>query len=465
MESLRSKLIATYFGFDTRSLALLRIALGVALWVDLSLRYRMLDAFYPNEGILPNHTLVWSPAQPYTFSLFFSASRPQAALWLTIGCGLVYSALALGYRTKWAQALSLLAVASLNARLAPIDSGGAALLGSLCLWTLFLPLGERFSFDSVIASLRRREQQSPGELNDRRPIRTPARRVYSLACFALTVQFFAIYALKALHANGSAWSLIEGLAAAAIISPILTQYTRTFAVIVLPIVHVVEGCAGGGIFPFAMIALYPLLLGPSHWAFIAKTIARWHERRVVFVDEDCGFCMLCARLLARLDLLERLEFASNADLERLPRSITLAQADESITTLEPATGRVQRGAAAFAALVRSLPFGFLVAIPLELPGARAIAEWTYARVARNRLQISLWLGYGACGLPQAEGAFTSAESDASPARALRDRSLTIAREACVALCMLVVVIELCDASQAMPAALRHSRLTAALLTA
>jgi hypothetical protein len=64
MESLRNKLIATYFSFDTRSLALFRIALAVTLWVDLSLRCRVLDAFYTNEGILPNHTLLWSPTQP-----------------------------------------------------------------------------------------------------------------------------------------------------------------------------------------------------------------------------------------------------------------------------------------------------------------------------------------------------------------------------------------------------------------
>jgi predicted DCC family thiol-disulfide oxidoreductase YuxK len=495
MEKLRSKLVATYLSFDSRSLALFRIALGVTLWADLWRRYRVLDAFYTNEGILPNHTLLWSPVQPYTFSLFFSASLHHEALWLMIGCGLVYGALALGYRTKWAQALSLLAVASLGARLAPIENGADTLLNSLCLWSLFLPLGERFSFDSIRASLRRREQQAPGELNDRGPIRTPARRVYSIACFALILQFFAIYALSVLPENGSSWwsgdavhyllhqdrlvklpgvwlrehasvgvlrSLtwmtlsIAALAALAFISPFLTHYTRLFAVIALPIGHfVAERCIDVGISTFAMIAFYPLLLGGSHWAFIVKATARWHKRRLVFVDEDCGFCMLCARLLARLDVLERLEFASNADLERLPRSITLAQADESITTLEPATGRVQRGAAAFAALVRSLPFGFLVAIPLELPGLRVIAERTYALVAGNRLHISLWIGYGACGLPQAEDAVLSAQSDTSPAGTLRDRGLRVAREACVVLCLLVAVSELCNTNPATPAAVRH----------
>jgi hypothetical protein len=105
--------------------------------------------------------------------------------------------------------------------------------------------------------------------------------------------------------------------------------------------------------------------------------------------------------------------------------------------------------------VRSLPFGFLAAIPLELPGLRVIAEWIYAHVARNRLQLSLWLGYGACGLPQPEGAVMSAQSDTSPARALRDRGFTIAREAAVVLCMLAAISELCNANQGMPDLLRH----------
>jgi predicted DCC family thiol-disulfide oxidoreductase YuxK len=500
MQTLRRQLAATYFSFDTRSLALFRIALGCTLLLDLALRYEVLDAFYTNLGILPNHTLLWSPSHPYMFSLFFSASLHHEALLLMIGCGLAFLALSFGFHTKWAQALSLVAVISLDVRLAPLENGGDMVLSLLCIWSLFLPLGERLSIDSLRASLRRREQQSPGELNDRTPIRTPARRVYSLACFALLAQFFAIYALNAFHKSGPTWlsgdavhyalhqdrivkwpgvwlrehasvSVLhlltyatiaaEAFGAIAIISPIATRYMRLLAILVMPAVHLgFEVFLDVGIFSFVMIAFYPLLLEPSHWEWLQRTATRWHRRRVVFVDEDCGFCMWCARLLARLDVLERLEFASNADTDRLPRSISLEQADESITTLEPDTGRVQRGAAAFAALFRSLPFGFLVAIPLELPGLRVVAERAYALVASHRLQISVWLGYTACGLPTALGSsamLAPLPEEASAARELVRRSAVILREACVLLYILAAASEVVNTNNGFPAALRHAQ--------
>ncbi len=493
MNSLRRKLFETYFSFDTRSLALFRIALGLTCLTDLWLRAQVLDSFYTNDGILPNHTLLWSPQQRYMFSIFFSASLHHEALLMMLGCGLVFAALTFGIYTKWAQVLTLLAVVSLDSRLSPLENGGDMVLGLLCIWSLFLPLGERFSIDSVRASLRRRQQQVPAELNDRTPIRTPARRAFSIACFALLLQFAAIYALNALHKNGPTWlsgdavhyalhqdrivklpgvwlrehapvellraltwgtMAIEGLAALLILSPILTRYTRLIAVLLMPLVHVgFDACIDVGLFSIVMIAFYPLLLEPSHWEFIARTAARWHQRRVVFVDEDCGFCLLCARLLARLDLLERLEFASNADEDRLPPGISLTQADESITTFEPDTGRVRRGSSAFAGLIRSLPFGFLIAIPLELPGLRSIAEAAYMLVARNRMQISVWLGYTTCGIPLP--ASSGSLDEVSRARALRDRCLRVAREACVLIYLLAATSELLNTNDAIPAAFKH----------
>jgi hypothetical protein len=327
------------------------------------------------------------------FSLLFSASHHGEALALMLATALVFGSLLVGWFTKAAQLLSLLAVVSLDVRLAPLENGGDMVLSLLCIWSLFLPLGERFSIDAVRASLRRRQQQSPRELNEREPIRTPARRAYSLACLALLLQFSAIYLFNVLHKSGPTWlsgeavhyalhqdrivkwpgvwlrehaspdvlraltyatMVLEALAAALIINPLGRRYTSLLALALLPGMHVAfDSFIDVGVFSFAMIAFYPLLIEPDHWDWLRSKLVRWHRRRVVFVDEDCGFCMLCGRLLARLDALERLEFASNADLDRLPPGVSLEMANESITTLEIDTGRVRRGAAAFAAWLRS----------------------------------------------------------------------------------------------------------------
>lgn len=452
MANLRSKLFETYLSFDTRSLALFRSALGLTCWVALG-----------------QHLCASGDPQPR--SAFYGAASCHDAI-IALACGVVFAALTVGAKTKWAQVLTFAAVASAAGRLGPLASPGDTLLVSLCGWSLFLPLGERFSIDSVRASLRRREQQAPSELNDRRPIRTPARKFQSLACLVLIAQWVAIslsvatalwadgvsYALHQErvvrpagvwlreHASiavvrGVSWTLsvVVVLATLAILSPVASSALRGFTAVTMPLVLIAAGVfVDLGIFTPAMIAFYPLLLDGRHWERISQAVASWHERRVVFVDEDCGFCMLCGRLLARLDVLERLEFASNADLDRLPRSISLAQADESITTLEPATGRVQRGAAAFAALLRSVPFGFLLAIPLELPGLNRFAEWAYMHVASNRLQLSLWLGYGACGLPGTAGTSPDVAGAKSPASVFVEKSLALARELCVAVILVVV---------------------------
>jgi predicted DCC family thiol-disulfide oxidoreductase YuxK len=431
MQSLRTKLFESYVSFDTRSLGAFRIALGLACWVELWLRGAEISAFHPSARPAPE----W----PFSaFSLVYGAALGHLPLIVVSICGVAFTALVLGYRTKWAQLMTVLGVASLAGELEPAASARDAVLGSLCVWSLFMPLGERFSVDATIASLRRREQQAPAELNDRTPIRTPARRFYSLACSAVLVQSAAAYGLSLAawlsNAGMSSRSMpaLTALGTLAMLALFATRYTRAAVVVALPLLN-----AGRSLFPqlaifsVPMIAFCPLLLDEVHWRRIAKTLARWHERRVVFVDEDCGFCMWCGRLLARLNVLERLEFASNADQERLPRSISLAQANESITTLEPATGRVRRGAAAFAALLRSLPFGFLAAIPLELPGLQRLAEWSYMRVANNRLQLSIWMGYGACGLPIAESTTAVDMSEKSGAESFRDMTFAIAREACV----------------------------------
>ena len=496
MQSLRRHLANTYFSLDTRSLGAFRISLAVALFIDLALRWAVLEPFYTNGGLLPNHTLLWAPISSRMYSFFFGASQPGEVAVLMGLCAVVFGMLLIGLWTKLAQILSLIAVQSLNARLAPLENGGDIVMNLLCIWSVFLPLGERFSVDAIRASLGKRREQSPGDLNDRAPIRIPARRAYSLACCGLILQFVAIYALNAAQKSGPTWMDgdavhyalhqdrivkwpgiwvrehapvgllraltwgtigMEYLAAILIASPFARTYTRFAALLLFPAMHVAfDAFIDVGVFSIAMIAFYPLLIEPTHWDWLARKLAPRHRRRRLYVDDDCGFCMMSARFLARLDVLERLEFASNAEAERLPSDISLKQANESITTLELDTGKVYRGAAAVAVAVRSLPFGFLAAIPLQLPGIRGLAQWAYMRIANNRLQISLWLGFGVCGLPpSAAGSALAATEELAPARVFTRRALRVAAEACVALFLIASVSELLNSNEALPRALRH----------
>ena len=121
-------------------------------------RAAQLDIFFTNEGLIPNHTLLWRPPFEKAVSLFYLASYRHEAIAGFVVCAIAYLALLVGFRTRLAQIASLIAVLSLHGRLLLFDNGGDVVLGLLCIWTTFLPTGRRWSVDAVLA---RREHVDP----------------------------------------------------------------------------------------------------------------------------------------------------------------------------------------------------------------------------------------------------------------------------------------------------------------
>jgi hypothetical protein len=286
----------TYFSVDPRSLAAFRVAFGLVLLLDLTRRWSELGFWYANSGLLPNHTLLWRPPARHMFSLFFGLSTPQEAALGFASCGLVYAMFLLGFRTRWAQLLTLVARVSLNSRLAVLENGGDMVMDLLCLLTLPLPLGLRFSLDAVHAGMHERA----GEANER--ARTP---VVSVAMLALVLQLAAIYLFNAASKTGAAWRdgsavhyalhqdklvtwlgvwMREHLPSAAlrlltwstlatewlgftlVITPFFSRQARLLAICVMPCLHLgfALGLNLGGFSP-AMMSYFPLLLAAEHW--------------------------------------------------------------------------------------------------------------------------------------------------------------------------------------------------------
>jgi hypothetical protein len=188
---LRERVRQAYLVADLRSLALGRIGLAAVLFANLIMRALVLRDFYSNEGLLPNHTLLWRPEQWPVFSLLFVASTPAMAAAAFVLCGLAFFALLVGYRTRAAQVASYVAVLSLNAR--SFFNGGDIVLCELALWSIFLPVGRRWSVD---AALERRRGARP---------RDTGTEVVAPAVAVLLGQLFFIYLFNALHKNGATW--------------------------------------------------------------------------------------------------------------------------------------------------------------------------------------------------------------------------------------------------------------------
>ncbi len=188
---LPDRLRQAYFVADHRSLALGRIGLASVLIANLVMRALVLRDFYSNDGLLPNHTLLWCPEQWPVFSLLFVASTPAMAAAAFVLCGVAFVALLVGYRTRTAQVASYLALLSLTAR--SFFNGGDIVLCELALWSIFLPVGRRWSVDAALDRRRGAPEDGRGD-----QIVTPAVAV-------LLGQLFFIYLLNALHKVGVTW--------------------------------------------------------------------------------------------------------------------------------------------------------------------------------------------------------------------------------------------------------------------
>ncbi len=175
------------FGIDTRALAALRISLGILLLADLLLRSRDLVAHYTDAGVLPRSVLFEQFPGFARLSIHALSGAAWVQVLLFLAAGAFALSLLLGDRTTLATLVSLVLLVSLQARNPLVLNAGDSVLRRLLIWGLFLPLGERWSVDSLRdESLRR--------------------RVASVASAALLVQVVIIYTVNGLlKLRGDLW--------------------------------------------------------------------------------------------------------------------------------------------------------------------------------------------------------------------------------------------------------------------
>ncbi|MFC6953698.1 HTTM domain-containing protein [Halorubellus litoreus] len=190
--SLRSRVqraVVARFSVDRRALAAFRVALATAVLVDLALRLRDVRAFYTDAGVLPRALLLETFPALGRLSIHTLSGGLWWQLVLFAATAVAALALAAGYRTRLATAVTFALVLSMQLRNPVLLNAGDSLLRRLLLWSVLLPLGARWSVDA-----RRRESTV-----DRAD-------VASIAAAGLLVQVLAVYVVNAvLKARGSAW--------------------------------------------------------------------------------------------------------------------------------------------------------------------------------------------------------------------------------------------------------------------
>lgn len=132
---------------DLRSLAALRIGLGLLVLIDLVLRSQDLTTFYTDQGALPRLTLLQIP-HPTLLSLYLTVGTSMGVLFLMSLTGLSALGLLLGWNTRWCALATWILHIALKDRNPLICDVGDLYLGLILWWAIFLPLNARYSLDA-----------------------------------------------------------------------------------------------------------------------------------------------------------------------------------------------------------------------------------------------------------------------------------------------------------------------------
>jgi hypothetical protein len=275
------------FGIDTRSLGLFRIAFASVLIYDLLLRWRVLDAFYSNAGVLPNGILYLQfSGQPHFCPLALVQTLPSLHIVFALGLA-AYVAFLIGWFTRAFSLLSFFFFVNLVNRNPLTNFGGDVVMVTIFAWALLLPLGTRFSIDRI-----RRARCTV--IHD---------QVYSLAAFGIVLQIALIYGLAGFNKRDSWWDgtavfdalhldqyasalgvwlrscplivlkalcyftlAVELMAPLLILSPFAQPLLRRICIVGLLVLQCgIWATMELSTFPATMLALLPLLLTSADW--------------------------------------------------------------------------------------------------------------------------------------------------------------------------------------------------------
>jgi len=168
------------FALDLRSIAAMRIGIGLVLLADLFHRACDLRAHYTDSGILTISLLRELSSPSYTsIHTLSGGAGPQVFLFAVAAIFAI--GLTLGWRTRLVTVVSWFLLVSLHKRNPYLLYGADTLLRMTLFWAMFLPWGARWSLDA-------KRNGPPG-----------ADRAASVATFALVAQFAMVYVFTILH--------------------------------------------------------------------------------------------------------------------------------------------------------------------------------------------------------------------------------------------------------------------------
>jgi hypothetical protein len=404
-----------YCRFDRRTLGFTRILLGFLLLMDVLHRGRVWTDMYSSVGVLPTQLNLQRPQAWGAFSIFngFDSPAEVRVLWVLMAVNAF--CLMIGYRTKVAQIAALVLHVGMNGRVLLVENGGYVVNNLLILWTMFLPMGDRFSVDALRASWKRRREATAGDLNDRSDMLAPGleRPHTTVLGLVLMIQIAAIYYFNVIHKTGPSWRdgtavhyvlYVDRMATPLIshlrdyvpnflilfmtratmafeagipvllLQPLARPWARRAVIAMMCTLHLAFGTTFVlGPFAWSCCTLATLLFSRDDWELAIGAMRRPRRARTVLFDPASAGALVVCRLLKRLDRFELLTFAEEPGL-----ALGIGVA-----------GQTSR-AGMVADLTEALPLGPILAWIPRLPVVRSLVEG--ALVAIEKRDVSGFLG-------------------------------------------------------------------------
>jgi hypothetical protein len=327
---------------DLRSLALMRVGMGLLLMLDVFRRMRDLSAHYTDYGILSRELLLKLEWDIGTYSLAMISGELWFISLLFLLTAFFSLMIILGYRTRLFTALGWFFLASIQLRNPVILNSGDAIFRLMLFWSMFLPLGARYSIDSAL---------SPN--NDHKKTNS----VNHLGTFGFIYQLLIMYLITAVLKKSDIWlqdysalhyafnmqahatafgqwllnfpNFNKFLTAVALYAeylipilffvPFFHKQIRYFSIATFVGFHLVLVFTFYlGLFPWTCIFYWLALLPGSFWDFLDTKISVTKGRgQTVYYDRDCGFCRKSVFMIREFLNLKHLEIKQVQSEDRI----------------------------------------------------------------------------------------------------------------------------------------------------
>ncbi|WP_421696182.1 DCC1-like thiol-disulfide oxidoreductase family protein [Aestuariivirga sp.] len=371
---------------------------------DLIQRSRWLVAFYTDQGVLTRQEAI-AFNNPISMSLYYIGGSPIFVIVLFCLAGIFAALVVVGYRTRLMTFLSWVFLLSICNRNLIVTTGADSLVTSLTFWSMFLPLGARFSFDEAL-----RPDDQPQPEND----------YFSVATVAITCQVLFVYFFGALLKNGAEWipngtAVYFALQIDTFATPLahivreygavlhLLTYYVWFVELLAPLMALslfwfvplrlaaqllMASLHLGfifllelGIFPFVSLTSLTLLTQAAVWDWFGRGGRATSQNAIkIYYDENCGFCLKVARIFRsfclspQTPILPAQQSASIRPIFEALNSWVVTDADGGIWTNWKAVSFV----------LRKSPLFYPLGRVFEWPPLARVGDRAYSWIGRHR---------------------------------------------------------------------------------